>query len=84
MRAISARAPYRLPTTVAGTKAVNMVTKREWMTMEQVLEELGVPLSTMSDWRREGRGPVFSRLPNGKLRIPRDDFNAWCDSLARV
>ncbi len=54
------------------------------MTMEQVLEELGVPLSTMSDWRREGRGPVFSRLPNGKLRITRGDFNAWCDTLVTV
>jgi predicted site-specific integrase-resolvase len=61
-----------------------MATKREWMTMEMVLEELRVPLSTMSDWRREGRGPVFSRLLNGKLRITRDDFNAWCDSLEKV
>jgi predicted site-specific integrase-resolvase len=59
-----------------------MTTKREWMTMEQVLEESGLPLSTMSDWRREGRGSDFSHLPNGKLRITRDDFNAWCDALA--
>jgi predicted site-specific integrase-resolvase len=61
-----------------------MAIKREWMTMEMVLEELGVPLSTMSDWRKAGTGPIFSRLRNGKLRITRDDFNAWCDTLEKV
>ncbi len=52
-----------------------------WLTMSEVLEELGVARSTMDDWRRSGRAPKFVKLPNGELRLRRDDFEAWTERL---
>lgn len=55
-----------------------------WMTLDDVCDELGVSRSTIDKWRVTGRGPVFRRLPSGKLRIRRADYEAWLDALPEV
>ena len=55
-----------------------------WMTMEQVCDELGIGRSTIDTWRRLGRGPRFKRLPNGSLRIQREALDSWLDTLEMV
>ncbi|MBL7633572.1 helix-turn-helix transcriptional regulator [Frankia nepalensis] len=60
--------------------------QRVLLTLEQVLAELGgpagpLPRSTWHDWQRKGRGPKVIRLPNGQVRVARDDLNGWLDGL---
>ncbi|OHV34886.1 hypothetical protein BCD49_23230 [Pseudofrankia sp. EUN1h] len=58
------------------------------MTLDQVLAELGgpdspLPRSTWRDWQAKGTGPKVIKLPNGQIRVARDDLNAWLDRLTR-
>jgi predicted DNA-binding transcriptional regulator AlpA len=57
-----------------------MATQRQHLTVDQVCTELDIARSTFDDWRAKGRAPRCLKLPNGKLRIWRDDFEAWLDS----
>ena len=56
----------------------------DWMTLEDVCEELGVTRSTIDKWRAKGKGPLWRKLPSGRLRIRRVDFDAWLDALPEV
>lgn len=55
-----------------------------WMTLEEACDELGITRSTMDKWRVTGRGPAWRKLPSGRLRIKRTDFEAWLDALPEV
>lgn len=63
--------------------------KSRYLTVDQALAELneGIPederiaRSTWQRWRATGKGPIVIRLPNGKLRIRRSDFDKWLASL---
>jgi hypothetical protein len=71
-----------------GRKQPVRVDQRVLLTLEQVLVELGgpdgpLPRSTWSDWQRKGTGPKVIKLPNGQIRVARDDLNAWLDGLTR-
>jgi len=48
--------------------------KASYLSMKEVLEDLGVPRSTMNDWRARGQGPRFVKLPGGQLRLSRVEF----------
>lgn len=50
------------------------------MTVDDVLAELGVARSTFDEWRAKGRAPRCIKLPNGRIRIRRADFEAWLAS----
>ncbi|MFF5533439.1 helix-turn-helix transcriptional regulator [Streptomyces cinerochromogenes] len=39
--------------------------------------ELQIASSTFYGWRQKGRGPRCIRLPNGSLRVRREDFEDW-------
>lgn len=52
-----------------------------WMTISDVMSELGVARSTLDRWRSTGRGPAFKRLPNGELRLKREAFDLWVENL---
>lgn len=52
-----------------------------WMTLDEVCEELQVTRSTLDKWRVKGSGPAFRKLPSGRLRIRRADFEAWLEQL---
>jgi predicted DNA-binding transcriptional regulator AlpA len=55
------------------------------MTLQDFCAELGVAASTAYKWcqsgPQSGRFPRFRRLPNGSIRIRRDWFDEWVDSL---
>ena len=52
-----------------------------WLSMQEVLDDLSVPRSTMNDWRARKRGPRFVKLPGGQLRVSRVEYEAWCASF---
>ena len=52
-----------------------------WMTVEEVMEELGITRRTWQQWRARRCTPVASRLPNGELRMRRSAYNEWLDSM---
>lgn len=56
------------------------------MTIEDFCAELGVSPSTAYKWSgagpASGKFPPFRKLPNGSIRIRRDWFEEWVESLA--
>ncbi|MFG1941317.1 helix-turn-helix transcriptional regulator [Nonomuraea sp. NPDC048826] len=59
-----------------------MSRRNELLTVAQVLEELGgVSRRTFYRWREIGKAPKGIRLPNGELRIYRNDLESWLESL---
>ena len=56
-----------------------------WMTMDDFCRELGVAPSTAYKWSAAGPGsgkfPCFRKLPNGSIRIRREWFDEWLESL---
>ena len=54
---------------------------RRHLTVSEVCAELGVARSTFYDWRAARKGPPCIKLPNGDLRIRRDEFERWLQSL---
>lgn len=58
-------------------------TKTDLMTVKEVLAELnGVSRDTFYRWRQLGVAPPAIRLPNGELRVRRQDLARWLDDLA--
>jgi predicted DNA-binding transcriptional regulator AlpA len=56
----------------------------ELLTLDQVLAELGgVSRRTFFRWRELGRAPQCVKLPNGELRIWRNDLHAWLRQLQK-
>ncbi|WP_233495612.1 AlpA family transcriptional regulator [Geodermatophilus sp. TF02-6] len=48
----------------------------QWLTLEAIADELGVPLGTVYNWRTKGTGPVGYTV--GKhVRVRRSDLDAW-------
>ncbi|MEV8638039.1 helix-turn-helix domain-containing protein [Streptosporangium sp. NPDC051023] len=58
-----------------------MKKKDELMTVPEILDELrGVSERTLYRWREIGKFPAGFRLPNGKLRLYRSEFEAWLET----
>jgi hypothetical protein len=54
----------------------------QWLTVQEILDELGIPRRTWQRWRALGRTPKhMTRLPNGELRIRRKDYDTWLAEL---
>lgn len=51
------------------------------LTVADVCQELGVARSTFYDWRAAKKAPPCLKLPNGDLRIRRDDLDRWLQTL---
>jgi predicted DNA-binding transcriptional regulator AlpA len=51
------------------------------LSIADLCEELGIARSTFYDWRAKHKAPPCIRLPNGDLRIRREDYENWLDSL---
>lgn len=47
------------------------------MTIPEVCDELNVARSTFYDWRAAKKAPRCIKLPNGSLRIRREDLDQW-------
>lgn len=53
----------------------------EMLTISQVVEEIGVPLSTFYRWRQLRKGPKSIKFPNGAVRIRRSELERWIAAL---
>ncbi|MBL7498323.1 DNA-binding protein [Frankia sp. CNm7] len=84
----SAGGGRRLTKPIQAAKQPARTDQRILLTLDQVLAELGGPdgplsRSTWHDWQIKGTGPKVIKLPNGQVRVARDDLNAWLDGLTR-
>ena len=50
------------------------------LTVDQLCAELHISRSTFYDWRAKGKAPECIVLPNGSLRVQRDDLAQWLRS----
>ncbi|MET9313072.1 helix-turn-helix domain-containing protein [Kribbella sp. NPDC003505] len=57
------------------------ITTRARLTIPEVCAELGVSRSTFYEWRTKGVAPKCIKLPNGEIRIRRDELERWLDTL---
>lgn len=53
----------------------------EWLTVTDILGDLGIPRRTWQRWRELGRTPEAIKLPNNELRIRRSVYEAWLATL---
>jgi excisionase family DNA binding protein len=74
--------PHLVDAPVVAEPAVDG-TRRVWLTLADVAEELAVSTRTVMRWVERGELPAVV-LPGGRKRIRRDVFDQWLDSLARV
>jgi hypothetical protein len=56
----------------------------EWLTVPDILDDLGIPRRTWQRWRELGRTPEAIRLPNNELRIRRSVYEAWLAALEEM
>jgi predicted DNA-binding transcriptional regulator AlpA len=56
------------------------VGKERHLTIDDVCADLGVARSTFYDWRAKKRAPRCIKLPNGDIRIRREEYERWLDS----
>jgi excisionase family DNA binding protein len=59
-------------------------TARDFLTVAEVCAELGVARSTFYDWRAAHKGPHGLKLPNGEVRIRRDELDRWLKRLEEM
>ncbi|WP_306371626.1 AlpA family transcriptional regulator [Nocardiopsis sp. CC223A] len=52
-----------------------------WLSVDDICADLDVAKSTFHDWRAKGRAPRCTKLPNGALRIRRQDYEEWLQDL---
>ncbi|WP_376773567.1 helix-turn-helix transcriptional regulator [Streptomyces nymphaeiformis] len=51
------------------------------LTIDQVVEEIGVPRATFYRWRQLKKGPRSIKFPNGSVRIRRSELERWIEML---
>lgn len=54
------------------------MSNKEWLTIDELAEELKVSKNTIYDWRHKGTGPRAARLGN-HLRFRRQDVEKWIE-----
>jgi excisionase family DNA binding protein len=54
---------------------------QEWLTWQQIADELDIALSTLYNRRRRGEGPRAYSI-GGRLRVRRSDLDAWLETMA--
>jgi predicted DNA-binding transcriptional regulator AlpA len=47
------------------------------ITISDVCADLNISRSTFNDWRAKGDAPHCIKLPNGKIRIRLETYEAW-------
>lgn len=50
---------------------------REWLSLEELAEILQVTVAALRGWLGRGEFPPYTRLPNNRIRVHRDDFEVW-------
>lgn len=57
------------------------MSRTRWLTVAEILTDLGVSRRTWQEWREKGRTPACKKLPNGQLRVSERNYERWLDSL---
>lgn len=52
-----------------------------FVTVSEICTDLQIARSTWDDWMAKGKVPPYHRLPNGRLRIKRQDYEDWLETL---
>lgn len=58
--------------------------RREYLSIPDLCAELGISRDTFYKWRARGAAPRCTKLPNGALRILRDDLEDWLNDRKEV
>jgi excisionase family DNA binding protein len=53
-----------------------------YLSLRQMAAELGVSYETVRAWRKKGVMPHLVKLPNGQLRVHREDLDLWLEDQA--
>jgi predicted DNA-binding transcriptional regulator AlpA len=65
-------------------RSVITAVARRHLTIADLCADLGIARSTFYDWRAKGRAPKCIRLPNGDLRIRREEYERWLTEREEV
>ncbi|WP_166353618.1 helix-turn-helix domain-containing protein [Phytoactinopolyspora limicola] len=57
---------------------------RRHLTVADICEELGISRSTFYEWRAKKTAPPCFKLPNGEIRIRRDDLERWLEGRTEL
>ncbi|MGH9185221.1 MAG: helix-turn-helix domain-containing protein [Acidimicrobiales bacterium] len=58
------------------TKPTSATVAQEWLTPQQLADELHIPLATLYQWRYRDEGPVGHRIGR-HVRYRRSDIERW-------
>ena len=58
--------------------------RRSQLSIAEICDELGVSRSTFYDWRAKGKAPRCIKLPNGEIRVRREELDRWLSSCEEV
>jgi excisionase family DNA binding protein len=50
------------------------------LTIAEICVELKISRSTFYHWRQIRKAPKCIKLPNGDVRVRRDEFDAWLET----
>jgi excisionase family DNA binding protein len=56
------------------------VKSSQYLTVDEFCDAMDVARSTFYEWRAKGQAPRCMKLPNGRIRIRRAEFERWLDS----
>ena len=59
-------------------------TDKKHLTIADICAELDIARSTFYDWRAANKAPRCIKLPNGEIRVRRDDLDKWLAKLEEV
>jgi excisionase family DNA binding protein len=62
-------------------RMTKVATSGEWVCIEELAAELGIPVRTIYSWRTLGRGPRGYRIGR-HVRFRRRDVEHWLETLA--
>ncbi|MEU0991053.1 helix-turn-helix domain-containing protein [Streptomyces sp. NPDC005953] len=55
------------------------MTRPQMLKLREVLEEIDMSRAAFYRMRARGQAPRMRKLPNGQLRVRRQDLDAWWD-----
>lgn len=59
----------------------NRMTNSKLLKLSEVLAEIGMSRAAFYRMRARGQAPRIVKLPNGHLRVRREDLDDWLNSL---
>lgn len=56
-----------------------MATGHRHLTIADICEDLDIARRTFHEWRAKGRAPRCIKLPNGEIRVRRNEYERWLE-----